>query len=99
MKTPTAPRELSVESRRLWTRILKDWEISDSAHLEILKIGLLALDRAERCRKRIDRDGEVGKDRFGKPKAHCLLNPERDARAAFLNAIKQLGLDPSSIGD
>lgn len=99
MDIPAAPPDLSADSKRLWRQILDDWNIVDNAHLQVLRVGLLALDRAEKCRKRIDHDGMVAKDRFGKPKAHCLLSIERDARAAFLAALRQLGLDPSQIGE
>jgi len=37
------------------------------------------------------------KDRFGKPKAHPLLAPERDARGQFITALTALGLDESDL--
>jgi phage terminase small subunit len=96
-KTPKAPPGLSAEGKRLWKAILRDWGITDAAHLEVLHVGLLSRDRAERCRVAIDRDGEAVRDRFGQVKVNPLLSAERDARSGFLAAIKVLGLDPSEV--
>lgn len=94
-KIPTAPITLSPEGKRLWRQILTDYPgIQDRAHLKVLEVALLALDRAERCRRQIDADGEMMPDRFGIKKPHGLLPSERDARAAFYNGIKTLGLSP-----
>lgn len=97
MKTPNPPKELSTDSKRLWRKVLADYLDlgTDSASLEVLRIGLLARDRAEKCRVQIDRDGEIIVDRFKQKKPHCLLAAERDARSGFLVALKQLGLDPA----
>jgi hypothetical protein len=46
-----------------------------------------------RCRQAIDRDGEAVRDRWQQLKPHPLLSAERDARAAFLAAFRQLNLD------
>lgn len=94
-KLPPAPKSLTCESAALWGKILSDWPISDAAHLRVLQAGLESLDRAESCRQRITVDGEIQIDRFGQSKPHCLLAAERDSRAAFVHAIRALGLDPS----
>ena len=90
------PAGLSRQSAALWRSVLKDWAIEDSATLKILEVGLRALDRAERCRATIDNDGETIDDRFGQIKTHPLLAAERDARAQFLAALRQLHLDLSA---
>jgi len=90
------PTTLSDPSKALWAAVLKDWSIDDAAHLKILEQGLLALDRAESCRRQIDEDGETLTDRFGQKKPHPLLAAERDSRAAFLAGMKSLGLDPEA---
>ena len=96
-KSPNAPKDLSAAGKRLWRSILRDWEISDSAHLAVLREGLLARDRAESCRQRINADGETIVDRFNQVKPHPLIAAERDSRSAFIQAIKSLGLDPQEL--
>lgn len=93
-KTPKPPTKLSTDAKRLWVSILRDYPIEDSAFLRVLEVALLALDRAESCRKRIEKDGLMQKDRFGIDKPHPLLPSERDARSAFIHGIKTLNLDP-----
>lgn len=93
MAAKKPPETLSDASKSLWGKILEEWAIEDPASLKTLEVGLLALDRAEKCRNRIDKDGEVVKDRFGQDKPHPLLASERDSRSQFLLAIKQLNLE------
>jgi hypothetical protein len=46
------------------------------------------------CRKEaIDRDGVVVPDRFGALRTHPAHAVERDSRAAFLQALRQLGFE------
>ena len=98
-KTPQAPATLSPEGKKLWRQILTDFPtIEDRAHLKVLEVALLALDREERCRRQIDADGEMVPDRFDILKPHGLLSSERDARAAFYNGIRALGLSPETGG-
>lgn len=97
-KIPKSPESLSLDGKALWTRILTDWPgIEDAAHLAILHAGIEAWERAARCRRQIDEDGEVVLDRFDQRKPHPLLAAERDSRSQFLTAIKTLGLDPSEV--
>ena len=97
-KTPPAPKALSPATRRLWSRILADFQIDDAAHLKLLEVTLLALDRAEALRVEIDRTGPTTTDRFGQLKPNVLLPAERDARSQFMTGIKALGLSPMEIG-
>ncbi len=92
-KLPLAPKHLSRECKRLWVAVLNDWQVEDFAGLAILQVGLEARDRAAKCRKQIDREGEVLTDRFGQKKPHPLLAAERDSRSAFLTAIKSLNME------
>lgn len=94
-KLPAAPSHLSASAKRLWKEILKYWRIEDAAHLSLLRVALESRDRGERCRKRINDDGEVVEDRFGQSKPHPLLACERDSRAGFVTALSRLGLDPN----
>lgn len=96
-KLPSPPRNLSTETRRLWSSILRDFPISDAAFLRVLEVSLLALDRAESCRERIAADGLTLTDRFGQEKVHPLLATERDARSSFLQGVRVLNLDPGEL--
>ena len=77
---------------------MEDWHLDDSASQNVLSVTLEARDRAERCRKQINRDGELVTDRFGQAKANPLLSAERDSRSQFLAGLKQLGLEVPSHG-
>jgi len=90
MKTP---QNLSKPAKKLYREILGEYSIDDPAGLAILKTALEAWDRSREAREAIDRDGPTFKDRFGCPKPHPLLTVERDSRAQFLQALKQLNLD------
>jgi P27 family predicted phage terminase small subunit len=61
--------------------------------LAVLVVGLEALDRANAARDAIAAEGMTMADRFGQPRPHPLLTAETQARAQFLAAMKQLGLD------
>ena len=63
--------------------------------MTILEQAMRSLDRAEKCRRTIDKAGEIITDRFGQLKVHPLLTVERDNRAAFLSGLRQLNLDVS----
>ncbi|NQU38202.1 MAG: P27 family phage terminase small subunit [Actinobacteria bacterium] len=97
MAKTTAPRRLSPESKKLWAKVIEDYGIEDAAFLRVLEVGLLALDRAESCRKRIETDGLMVADRFKQKKSHPLLPVERDSRAQWFQAVKTLGLDPEGL--
>lgn len=94
-----APRHLSKEAKRTWKEILCEYGIDDAAGLRILRVALEAHDRCQVARAAIDKDGMTVKDKFGQVKPHPLLATERDSRAAFLQAIKQLNLDIEPLKD
>jgi P27 family predicted phage terminase small subunit len=87
------PPHLSKEAKAKWKKLTKEYGISDAGGMEILRAGLEAFDRAQSSRILIDKVGLVVKDRFGAVKQNPLISCERDARAAYLQALKQLCLD------
>lgn len=93
---PRAPKHLNLIERRLWFRLVNEFDFRDSASQAVLQTACEAAMRARRCREQIDRDGEAVKDRFEQIKPNPLLGPERDARAAFLSAMRSLNLDLGS---
>jgi phage terminase small subunit len=90
---PPPPKHLEGPEAELWRGILATFRLEDIASLSLLGTALEAHQRSRRCREAIDRDGEAVRDRFDQVKPHPLLSAERDARAAFLGAMKSLNLD------
>jgi P27 family predicted phage terminase small subunit len=93
----TAPAHLSPEAKKIWKKLTFEYGIVDAGGLEILRAGLENFDRAEKARANIDKVGLLVKDRFGAIKPHPLIACERDARAGYLQALKQLCLDVEPI--
>lgn len=95
-KTPT---HLSKEAKAIWRKLTEEYGINDAGGTEILRTGLEAFDRAQAARASIDKVGLLVKDRFGAVKPHPLIACERDARAAYLQALKQLNMDIEPLRD
>lgn len=93
LKTLKAPAHLSKEAAGIWKKLSDEYDIQDAGGLEILRAGLEAFDRAQAARVLIEKVGLVIKDRFGAVKPNPLIACERDARSAYLQALKQLQLD------
>jgi P27 family predicted phage terminase small subunit len=87
------PKHLSREAKRIWRDLTGEYVIVDAAGLAILTAGLEAYDRAQGAKSLLDKDGPVFRDRYGQPRVHPAASVERDNRAAFLSALKQLNLD------
>ncbi|MHB8283639.1 MAG: P27 family phage terminase small subunit [Caulobacteraceae bacterium] len=81
----------------MWRDIAKDFDFADEASQSLLRMALEAHQRCRQCREAIEKDGQVVPDRFGHLKAHPLLSTERDARSAFLTAMRILNLDLSGV--
>lgn len=94
-----APRHLSKESKSLWQRLLKEYDITDEAGLLILQTGLEAFDRMRDAQEIIKAEGMQVLDRFDQKKAHPLTTVERDSRSAFMAALKALNLDLEPLND
>jgi hypothetical protein len=88
-----APKHLAPEARELWAGIQREYGITDTAGLRILRTACEAFQRAQECRHVIDVEGLQAPDRFGQNRPHVLLSAERDARSQFLQALKSLHLD------
>mgnify|MGYP001815459605 FL=1 len=93
MTQPTAPpKHLSAEAKALWKSVLADYEL-ERRHEAILLTALAALDRMRQAQAQLAEDGLTTVDRYGSVKAHPCVVIERDSRAAFLRAMRELGLD------
>lgn len=93
------PRGLSAEARKLWKDILREYSITDPAGLSILRAGLESFDRASTAKRLLDVEGAVVRDRWGQSKVHPAAGVDRDSRAAWLSALKQLNLDLEPLRD
>ncbi len=91
MTAPKAPAHLRDDGRRLWRRIVCEFELQ-AHHLAVLCAACDALDRQTEARRAIDTDGAYLPGRFG-TKAHPALAVERDARLAMVRCLRELGLD------
>jgi hypothetical protein len=84
---PAPPRPLKRPGLRLWQSVLQDYGLDDVGSLELLCLAAQALDRAESCRARIDKDGEMVGAR-----ANPLLKEELANRAFVSRALVRLNL-------
>jgi P27 family predicted phage terminase small subunit len=96
---PAPPTGLSTESKAIWRELVADYGVKDSAGCHVLRAGLEAHDRMRAAQKAIEKDGATVMDRWGQVKAHPLLSVERDARAQFMAAMKQLNFDLEPLRD
>ena len=92
-KRPSSPAHLEKPEKALWRELVGSHKFDDAASLALLRTALEAHQRARRCREAIDAAGEAVTDRFGQVKPHPLIPAERDARAAFILAMRTLNLD------
>lgn len=89
-----APRHLSPSSRKLFRRVVADYELDREPHaLETLRLACEALDRCAEARDVLAADGAILRDRFGQARAHPAVAIERDSRLAALRAFRELSLD------
>ncbi len=96
---PKPPKALSAPAKRLWRALVAEYELADVAAVAFLTAGLEAFDRAAAAKALLDAEGLVVKDRWGQSKSHPAATIERDNRAAFLAALKQLNLDIEPLRD
>jgi len=108
------PPHLSPEAAEIYRGIVEEFGIDDIAGRKILRIACEAFDRAQACRREIEKDGMLLEDDDGvqktgalfdagrktsKRKPHPLLPIERDSRAGFLAGMKALNLDLEPLRD
>jgi len=94
---PPPPKHLSVEGRRMWSKLLDEFALDDAAGLALLQAACEARDRSQQARQMIAKDGLVLEDRFGQQKAHPACAIERDARGQMIAALRALRLDVEAV--
>lgn len=85
--------KLSEEAQNWHDKILQEYSITDEAGKLLVQTAMESFDRMRSAQKVVEKEGIVFKDKFGQLKNNPANAVERDARAAMLAAIKQLGLD------
>jgi hypothetical protein len=94
IEPPTIPASLNETGQKLWTGIMSQYDISDAGGRELLVQLCRMADRAERCRRIINNDGElIEGPNGGPPREHPLLKAELGARSFVTRTIARLGLD------
>jgi phage terminase small subunit len=88
------PSHLEEPEQALFRQLIAEYAIDDSASISLLATAMEAHQRARRARERIAADGEVVKNRFGELRPHPCVVIERDARDAYLRALRALRLEP-----
>jgi phage terminase small subunit len=89
---PEPPRHLGEHGMALWKRVVETYAFDDPGSTETLFQACAAVDRAERCREQIDRDGEMIKAKTGM-RSNPLLRDELANRAFAVRALARLGMD------
>jgi hypothetical protein len=93
IETFTTPlRPLGSHGQRLWSQVQAEYQISDIGGREILTQACELLDRVERLRVEIDRDGEIIRTKNG-PRVHPGINQETHLRVAIGKMLDRLGLN------
>jgi hypothetical protein len=87
------PRDLGEVGQALWGRVMAEYQIVDSGGLELLAQACRAADRAARCQKAINLDGELVEQAKGGTREHALLKHELGNRAFVVSTLTKLGLN------
>ncbi len=86
------PFTLGKHGRSLWDRIQSEYDVSDSAGIEMLAQACAAADLAERLHEEIERDGAVIRVR-GAVRSHPAIRDVIGARSFVVRTLIKLGLD------
>ena len=87
------PSDLSADAARRWSAIVAEFAVVDAAGLELLHAAFRSYDLSQTLAAVIAKDGPTFRDRFAQPRSHPLLPALRDARAAYLHALRSMNFD------
>jgi hypothetical protein len=87
------PAHLGSCGKRFWKRILREYNVEEAHHYELLSQAAACLDRIEQARQRVEADGAFVVDRYGQTRAHAGVIIERDCRRLFAALCRELCLD------
>lgn len=89
---PTPPSHLRPETRQWWDSVVDEFELSDH-HLKLLQAAAEAWDEYQIARSAIQQHGMTFTDKHGQPRERPEVSIARQARVAFMRALRELGLD------
>ena len=89
-KVPRAPAHLSKAARKWWSGVMESYEVEDHV-IQTVTAAAEAWDRKEQARLILAKDGLTVECRDGL-KTHPCVAVERDARLAYLRAVRELCL-------
>jgi len=79
--------------RNFWRCTLREFDLTEAHHLELLEQAASTLDRIEQARDQLEQDGGYFVDRWQQPKPHPALAVEKDNKVLFARLVRELGLD------
>jgi P27 family predicted phage terminase small subunit len=88
---PQPPKHLGEVERAIWANVVAEYQGTLTSY-SVLTSGLEAHQRAREARLQIEEEGLTIVGRDGQSKAHPLLTVERDARKAFQQTFRYLGV-------
>src|SRR5262245_15557404 len=91
-RIPEPPCKLGDAGRKLWNRILGEYDIDDTAGLQVLALAAQSLDRAENLSAAIKRDGETVQLRNGNIVVHSGIKLELACRSYVMRSLQKLGV-------
>jgi phage terminase small subunit len=95
-RIPKAPHHLPLLQRKLWQKIVTDWDFND-AELATLEAGLSCLARREEARAMLSRDGLMLTSASGTVHKHPCIEIEKVSHAGWISAFRALGLREDDI--
>ncbi|MCC7045027.1 MAG: hypothetical protein IT183_14270 [Acidobacteria bacterium] len=96
---PKPPRHLSRESAAWWRGLMAEFAFAPH-QIRTLTAAAESWDRKEQARARIEAEGLTFATKAGELRPHPAVAIERDARIAFLRAVRELALaDDAAPGD
>ncbi len=87
------PKILGPAGKKFWRSVLKDYDLEDGHHFEILKQACTCLDRISEARDEIEKNGAYFIDRWNQPKESPYMKNERDQKILFARLLRELCLD------
>lgn len=98
MRKVVVPGHLSPDSAG-WFRTLMKTYAFEAHQVRLLQVACEAWDRKEQARLELASDGLTVVDGAGMKRAHPCVVIERDARVAFLRAVRELSLSDDDVAD
>ena len=93
------PEHLKPAGAELWAKVQHEYAIVDAGGLALLTTAAECLDRMRAAQVAIEAHGELVLDRYGAPKINPGCQLEKESRAGFLLALKQMNLDVEPLRD